>query len=133
MTRTATEIANFERIVENYIGDNLDLIAEYNDEPSAQDILDHWDTNGPEGIGEPLSESERVQFIGVAERVLRDELYEAAYVMLSIEFSYEDELRKSEEKDSKLLRGKTLPELLKLVGKTEQELRDELKENGTFF
>lgn len=133
MTRTATEIANFEKRVKNYISDNLGYIAEYNDAPSAQDILNHWDQNGPEGIGGPLLDEEREQFLEIATQVLKEELHEAAYVMLEIEFSYEDELQKLEEKDSKLLRSKTLRELLAQVGKTENELRAELAENGTFF
>ena len=62
----ATEIFNMERRVSNYVNDNLKYIQEGTPTPTAQDVLDHWDTNGPEGIGEPLTDEERQQFLRFA-------------------------------------------------------------------
>lgn len=127
-------MTNFNQRVENYVKDNLHYIAEYNDAPTAQDILDHWDTNGPEGIGEALTNEQRTEFIGTATRVLKEELKEAAWRMLEAHMTYEvSSVAFTEETEDELLRSKTFTELLAVVGKSEQEIRDEFKRNGTLL
>ena len=71
----ASHVDDFKRDVGAYMRDNLDYIREETPEPAGEDILAHWDTNGPEGIGPVMSDEHRALFVATAQRYLDEGAY----------------------------------------------------------
>lgn len=69
---TTTENLNFQQRVYAYYHDNFRYIKEVIETPTADDVLEHWDTNGSEGIGEELTEEQREIFLNCVNRFFRD-------------------------------------------------------------